>query len=330
MSAAAPHRVVVLAQDGAYPFELGIPARIFGAADEPYEVLLCTPDGGPIRTNAGFSVAPEHGPEALETADTVIVAPVDPTRLRRELSPVVAAALARVRPGTRMASICTGGFTLAAAGLLDTRRATTHWQCAPLFATWYPHVDVDENVLYVGDEHVVTSAGAASGIDLCLHLLRQDHGAAAAARAARRCVVAPHRDGGQAQYIERPVAALADSSTSATRAWAMDRLGEMLTVATLARHAHMSERTFVRRFTAETGVAPRRWLTQQRLLAARALLESTDMGVDAVAAHVGYATATSLRNHLGSALGVAPSVYRRTFRRRPSTPGEASDDLAGS
>ncbi|MFJ6651193.1 GlxA family transcriptional regulator [Microbacterium sp. NPDC091313] len=317
MSVDAPHRVVVFAQEGAYPFELGIPARIFGAADEPYEVVLCTSDGGPIRTNAGFSITPEHGPEALETADTVVVTPVEPTFLRRELAAATAAALARIRPQTRVASICTGGFTLAAAGLLDRRRATTHWQCAPLFAAWFPHIDLDENVLYVGDAQVVTSAGAASGIDLCLHLLREDHGADAAARAARRCVVAPHREGGQAQFIERPVPASTDASTAATRTWALERLSEPLTVAAMARHAHMSDRTFVRRFTAETGSAPRRWLTQQRLLAARALLESTDLGVDAVAAEVGYATATSLRNHLGAMLGMAPSAYRRTFRSRP-------------
>jgi transcriptional regulator GlxA family with amidase domain len=317
MSEPAAHRVVVLAQDGAYPFELGIPARIFGAADEPYEVVLCTPDGGPIRTNAGFTVVPDHGPEALATADTVIVAPVEPTALRRELPSTTRAALDRIRPDTRIASICTGGFTLASAGLLDRRRATTHWQCAPLFAQWFPHIDLDENVLYVGDAHVVTSAGAASGIDLCLHLLREDHGAAAAARAARRCVVAPYRDGGQAQFIERPVPDAADASTAKTRDWALERLAEPLTVATMARHAHMSERTFVRRFTAETGAAPRRWLTHQRLIAARDLLESTDLAIDAVAAQVGYATATSLRNHLGAMLGIAPSAYRRTFRSRP-------------
>lgn len=317
MPESAVHRVVVLAQDGAYPFELGIPARIFGAADEPYEVMLCTPDGGSIRTNAGFTVVPDHGPEALATADTVIVAPVEPAALRRVLPEMTRAALERIRPHARVASICTGGFTLAAGGLLDRRRATTHWQCAPLFAKWYPHIDLDENVLYVGDGDVITSAGAASGIDLCLHLLREDHGAAAAARAARRCVVAPHRDGGQAQFIDRPVPAASDTSTAQTRAWALERLAEPLTVATMARHAHMSERTFVRRFTAETGAAPRRWLTQQRLIAARDLLESTDLGIDAVAAQVGYATATSLRNHLGTTLGVAPSAYRRTFRARP-------------
>jgi transcriptional regulator GlxA family with amidase domain len=317
MSPASPHRVVVLAQAGAYPFELGIPARIFGAADEPYEVVLCTPDGGPIPTNAGFSVTPEHGPEALATADTVIITPVEPTMLRRQASAEVESALARIRPGTRIASICTGGFTLAAAGLLDGRRATTHWQCAPLFEKWYPHIDLDERVLYVGDAEVVTSAGAASGIDLCLHLLRADHGAEAAARAARRCVVAPHREGGQAQYIERPVPQIADASTAATRSWALERLAEPLTVARLARHAHMSERTFARRFLAETGTAPRRWLTHQRLLAARALLEATDLGIDAIAARVGYATGASLRNHLAASLGVAPSAYRRTFRSRP-------------
>lgn len=314
MTSPRPHRVVVIAQEGAYPFELGIPSRIFGATDGAYEVVICSADGRAIATNAGFDVLPAAGPEALEEADTVIVAPVDPSFLRKELDDAMRAALGRVRPGTRVVSICTGGFALAAAGMLDGRTATTHWQCEPLFRAWYPHLELDEKVLFTDGGDVLTSAGAASGIDLCLHLIRLDHGAELATRAARRCVVAPHRDGGQAQFIERPVPEAHDASTAVTREWALERLGQPLTVARLARHAHMSERTFTRRFRAETGLAPRRWLTQQRLSLARELLETTDIGIDTIAATVGYATATSLRNHLADALGVSPMAYRRTFR----------------
>jgi transcriptional regulator GlxA family with amidase domain len=314
MSGNRPHRVVVLAQDGSYPFELGIPARIFGATSGLYEVVLCTPTGGPIATNAGFDVTPQHGPEALAEADTVIIAPIDPHYLRKELRAEVRDALSRIPATARIASICTGGFTLAGAGLLDGHAATTHWECAGLFRTWYPMLDLNENVLFVHDGRIHTSAGAASGIDLCLDLIRSDHGSDVANLAARRCVVAPHREGGQAQFIERPVASSADASTSATREWALDRLGDMLTIPELAQHAHMGERTFIRRFHEETGVAPRRWLTQQRLIAARALLEQTDQSIEEIATAVGYATATSLRTHLIRSLGVSPAAYRRTFR----------------
>ncbi|MDO7882951.1 GlxA family transcriptional regulator [Salinibacterium soli] len=310
------HRVVVLAQEGAYPFELGIPARIFGATDGAYDVQLTTPTGGAITTNAGFSVVPAVGPDVLRTADTVIVAPVDPYQLRPSLTAEMEAALALVRPDARLVSICTGSFTLAAAGLLVGRTAATHWQCAPLFRDWYPDVELDENVLFSGDSSLVTSAGAASGIDLCLHLIREDHGVELATLAARRCVVAPHREGGQAQFIERPIPDAPDLSTSATRAWALERLADDLTIPRLAQHAHMSERTFVRRFRADTGLAVREWLTQQRLVAARRLLETTELGIDSVAAEVGYATATSLRRHLATHLGVSPTTYRRSHRVR--------------
>lgn len=308
------HRVAVLVRDGVYPFELGIPARIFGAADERYEVVLCSVDGGPVETNAGFSVTPQHGPEAIVAADTTIVAPIDPSRLTRDLPPDVLEVLARRRPGSRIASICTGGFVLAAAGLLDGRPATTHWECAPLFRRWFPHIALDEGVLFVDDGDVLTSAGAASGVDLCLHLIRLDHGAEVANRAARRCVVPPFRDGGQAQYIERPVPDDDRSSTSATRQWALQHLDQPLTLAQLARHAHMSERTFGRRFRAETGLTARQWIIGRRLDRARHLLESSTMSIEQIAADIGFATATSLRQHMNAELGVSPLAYRRTFR----------------
>ncbi|WP_427925454.1 GlxA family transcriptional regulator [Streptomyces sp. cg40] len=308
------HRVAVLALDGVYPFELGIPARILGAADGRYEVDVCSVDGGPVETNAGFSITVRYGPELLESADTVIVTPVDPSRLTRELPEEVTAALTRCRPGTRLASICTGGFVLAAAGLLDGRTATTHWECAPVFRRWFPHIRLDEGVLFVEDGDVLTSAGAAAGVDLCLHLIRIDHGIRLANVAARRCVVPPFREGGQAQYIQRPIPEGDAASTSATRQWALERLGEPLTLPQLAQHAHMSPRTFSRRFRDETGVTPRQWLIRQRLDRARQLLESSGMTVDQIATDIGFATAASLRQLMHAELGVSPAAYRRTFR----------------
>ncbi|HTI22515.1 MAG TPA: helix-turn-helix domain-containing protein [Kutzneria sp.] len=308
------HQVAVLALDGVYPFELGIPARILGAADDRYDVVVCSPDGRPIETNAGFSVTPQHGPEVLATADTTIVAPIDPYRLTRELPPGLAAVLDRRKPGSRIASICTGGFVLAAAGLLDGRPATTHWECAPLFRRWYPHLKLDDGVLFVDDGDVLTSAGAASGVDLCLHLIRTDHGTDLANRAARRCVVPPFRDGGQAQYIDRPVPDDGGMSTSPTRQWALHHLGQPLTLQRLAQHAHMSTRTFVRRFRDETGMTPRQWLIGQRLNRARHLLEASDLPVEQIATEIGFATAASLRQHMSAEFGVSPLAYRRTFR----------------
>lgn len=314
MSVSTPHKVAVLALDGVYPFELGMPARVLGAADGRYEVVVSSCDGESVETNAGFRVVPQYGPEALASADTVIIAPVEPTLLTRDLPGDVTAALARIRPGTRIASICSGVFVLAAAGLLDGRPATCHWEGAEVFHRWYPRVRLDDGVLFVDDGDVLTSAGAASGVDLCLHLIRKDHGAELANHAARRCVVAPFREGGQAQYIERPLPDDPASSTSATRQWALEQLGDRLTVEQMAQHAHMSVRTFIRRFRAETGLPPGQWLTKQRLARARNLLESTDLTVDQVALQIGFATATSLRQHLHAELGVSPLAYRRTFR----------------
>ncbi|MCX4767029.1 helix-turn-helix domain-containing protein [Streptomyces sp. NBC_01275] len=308
------HRVVVLALDGVYPFELGIPSRILGAADGHYETLTCTVDGRPVSTNADFTIGVEHGPQALETADTVVIAPVAPERLTDEPLDGVLEALARIRPDARIVSICTAAFVLAAAGLLDGRRATTHWNVADRFRRMYPRVELDADVLFVDDGRVLTSAGAASGIDVCLHLVRKDHGGELANKVARRCVVPPFRDGGQAQYIEQPVPEAGAASTAATRAWALERLDEPLTLADLAAHARMSLRTFARRFHGEVGLSPGRWLIQQRVVHARRLLEASDLSVDQIAGRVGFATGASLRQHLHAAIGVSPQAYRRTFR----------------
>ncbi|MFF1705400.1 GlxA family transcriptional regulator [Streptomyces sp. NPDC058252] len=310
----AVERVVVLALDGVYPFELGIPSRIFGAADGRYEVVTCTVDGRPVRTTADFSVTVDHGPEALSTADTVVIPAITPESVTAELPDDVLAALALIRPGTRIVSICTGAFVLAAAGLLDGRRATTHWQLADEFRRTFPRVFLDPDVLFVDDDTVLTSAGAASGVDICLHILRKDHGSELANKVARRCVVPPWRDGGQAQYIEQPVPETSATSTAATRAWALTRLGDPLTLADLANHARMSLRTFARRFNDEVGVSPGRWLIHQRVSRARHLLESSELSVDQIAGQVGFATGTSLRQHLHAAIGVSPQAYRRTFQ----------------
>ncbi|MGW1215152.1 GlxA family transcriptional regulator [Streptomyces sp. NPDC002499] len=307
-------RVVVLALDGVHPFELGIPNRIFDAAGGRYEVLTCSVDGRPVRTNADFTIGVEHGPEALATADTVVVAAVASSRVTADLSDELRAALALIRPDARIVSICTGAFVLAAAGLLDGRRATTHWQLVEPFRRMYPHVDLDPDVLFVADGRILTSAGAASGVDICLHIVREDHGSELANAVARSLVVPPYRDGGQAQYIEQPMPEPGAASTAATRAWALVHLDEPLTLADLARHAGMSMRTFARRFNDEVGVSPGRWLIQQRVAHARHLLESSDLSVDQIAGQVGFATGASLRQHLHAAIGVSPQAYRRTFQ----------------
>ncbi|MET8102082.1 helix-turn-helix domain-containing protein [Streptomyces sp. NPDC005236] len=307
-------RVVVLALDGVYPFELGMPSRILGAADGRYEVVTCTVDGGPVRTDADFSITVDHGPEVLRTADTVVIAAVTPARIAAALSGEVAAVLALIRPGTRVVSICTGAFVLAAAGLLDGRRATTHWHVTDAFRRMFPLVDLDPDVLFVDDGDILTSAGAASGIDICLHIVRRDHGSELANKVARRCVVPPLREGGQAQFIEQPVPEPSTASTAATRDWALARLGDPLTLTELAAHAGMSLRTFARRFNDEVGLSPGRWLIQQRVARARHLLESSDLPVDRVAGEVGFATGASLRQHLQATIGVSPQTYRRTFQ----------------
>ncbi len=309
------HQVAVLALDGVYPFELGIPHRVLGSADGRYEVRSASVDGRPVRTDSDLTVTPAHGPEVLADADTVIVPPYAVTAASAAVpDPRALAALARVRPGARLVSICTGAFLLAAAGLLDGRRATTHWALTDHFRELFPRVELDADVLFVDHGDVLTSAGAASGVDVCLHLVRRDHGSEVANQVARRCVVPPYRDGGQAQYIERPVPPASGTGTGPTRDWALHRLDRPLSLDELAAHAAMSTRTFARRFREETGLSPGRWLTQQRLRRARHLLESSDLPVERVAHEVGFATATSLRRHLAAEAGVAPSAYRRTFR----------------
>ncbi|MFF6774096.1 GlxA family transcriptional regulator [Streptomyces sp. NPDC012637] len=316
------HRVAVLALPGLLPFELGIPHRIFGRAKDPggrplYEIVTCATAPGPVRTDADFAVHVEHGPEVLATADTVVVPAsyeLGPVFEEGRLTGELAAALAYVRPGTRLVSICTGGYVLAAAGYLDGRPATTHWASAEHFQRLFPKVRVDADVLFVDDGDVLTSAGVAAGIDLCLHIVRRDHGTAVANEVARRTVVPPHRDGGQAQYIARPLPDPGASTTTAARAWALAHLHEPIQLRDLAVREAMSVRTFTRRFREEVGVSPGQWLTRQRVERARHLLESTDLPVDQIAHDAGFGTAQSLRTHLQATIGVTPTAYRRTFR----------------
>ncbi|WP_328327792.1 MULTISPECIES: GlxA family transcriptional regulator [unclassified Streptomyces] len=320
-----PHRVVVLALDGLLPFELGIPHRIFSRPRDPagrplYEVVTCSVrPPGPVRTDADFSILAEYGPEELAGADTVIVPAsyeLGPVHEEGRLTDELAAALAHIRPGTRLVSICTGGYVLAAAGYLDGRPATTHWSSAAHFQQLFPAVLVDPDVLFIDDGDVLTSAGVAAGIDLCLHIVRRDHGTAVANDVARRTVVPPHRDGGQAQYIERPLPDDRSATTAAARAWALARLHEPIQLRDMAEQESMSVRTFTRRFREEAGISPGQWLTRQRVERARYLLESSDLSVDQVARDAGFGTAQSMRQHLQATLGVPPTVYRRTFRAR--------------
>jgi transcriptional regulator GlxA family with amidase domain len=323
MTARRPHRVVVLLLEPLIGYDAVIPAQLLGEARDDaghalYDVTMASLDGAPVRTSSGYAIVPQHDAGALVTADTVVVpgTQVPGPRTDGSLPEDLGRALATIRPGTRLVSICTGAFVLAAAGLLDGRRATTHWEYAEQLAALRPAVRVDADVLFTDDGDVLTSAGLSAGVDLCLHLLRLDHGSAVANRVARHCVVPPWRDGGQAQYIDRPLPTPRGESTAAARAWALEHLDA--DVPSLARRAGMSLRTFTRRFREETGQSPGAWLIQQRVRHAQHLLEATDLGVDDVAARAGLGTAASLRAHLRSQAGVSPSDYRRTFRGLPA------------
>lgn len=310
---AGAHRVAVLVLEGAMPLDVGIPAQVFRARPHlPYVSVVCGVRPGVVAGEGGVTYALDAGLEALETAGTVVVPGyADPARAP---DPRVSAALREAyERGSRVVSICSGAFSLAAAGLLDGRRATTHWADADALARRYPAVRVDPDVLFVDEGRVLTSAGVAAGIDLCLHLVRRDLGVAVANDLARAIVAAPYRSGGQAQYVGRTAPEPTQERLAGTRAWALERLAEPLTVADLAAHASCSVRTFTRRFLAETGHPPVRWLLRARVDAARELLERTDRGVDRIATDTGLGTAANLRLHFRRVLHTSPSEYRRTF-----------------
>ncbi len=311
----AVHRVVAVAVPEVVAFDLTIPAQVFGHRDERerYGFAVCSLQAGTVATTTpGFSVNASVSLAALRRADTVIVpgfvaAGPFPAKLSSGLR-------AAARRGARMVSICTGAFALAEAGLLDGRPAATHWRDASRLAREFPAIDVRPDVLYVDDGQVLTSAGVAAGIDLCLHIVRSDHGAEAATRIARRMVVAAHRDGGQAQFIDRPIPAGSQTELAETCAWALGHLTEELTVPRLARLAGLSERTFRRRFASELGTTPLRWLNAQRVHEARRLLETTSLAIDDVAARSGLGSAANLRAHLARGVATTPTSYRRAFR----------------
>ena len=319
-----PHLVAVLALPGVVAFELATPSRIFESAHEPdatplYQVATCTLDGRPVQTSGDLRVEVDHGPELLARAGTVVIPAsltVQQAIERNGVLPTeIAEALAQVRPGTRMVSLCTGAYVLAAAGLLDGRPATTHWLHTEALGRLFPLVRLDTDALFVDDGDVLTSGGVAAGIDLCLHIIRRDHGSGVANRASRQCVVPPRRDGGQAQYVDLAAPDPAETGTAPARAYAQDHLGEPLSLSMLAALCDMSTRTFTRRFREETGLSPGQWLVRRRAARARELLEQTDLTVDRVAAEVGFGTAASMRRLLHDTLGVSPTAYRRTFRQ---------------
>ncbi len=317
-----PHRVVALALPGVVAFDLALITQVFGYADEDeYACVVATPKGSPVQSSTGLTVGGTADLAALAEADTVIVAGYSPHDCP---SPTVLTALrAAAAGGARMASVCTGAFALAHAGFLDGRTATTHWQDAEALRALSPRITVDPSVLFIDHGDVATSAGVAAGIDLCLHLVRTDFGAGVAHRVARRMVAAPHRAGGQAQFVPPPAAQTGMSGgLGELLDWARLHLAEPLTVPELARRLHLSERQFARRFVAETGVTPLRWLLHQRVYAAMELLEVTDLSLDTVARRSGLGTASTLRRHVTRELGVTPSAYRDTFRGSPaaSTP----------
>lgn len=317
---AESHRVVALCLEGLVAFDLTAATQVFTAASEAdgrplYEVSTCSPNGAEIATTSGFDLRPQHGLEALIEAETVVV-PGYFALLEPPPEVATEALRAAADRGARVISVCTGAFALAYAGLLDGRRATTHWAHADQLARLFPAIEVEPAALYVDEDEVMTSAGLSAGIDLSLYVVRKDFGAAAGERVARRMVAAPHREGGQAQFIKRPQADQngLTGSLEATRRWAAERLADPLDVAALARHAGVSPRTFARRFRAEAGTTPLRWLLAQRVLEARRLLEESELPIDAVAWRAGFGTAASLREHFRRATATTPTAYRRSFR----------------
>ncbi len=312
--------VSVLAYEGMSVFETGIVTEVFGLPrpefDVPwYELTVCAETPGTVRLVGGATLHTGHGLDAFAAAGTLIVPGV--ADVHADPTPALTGALrAAHRRGARIVSICSGAFALAGAGLLDGRRATTHWRYADLLARRHPAVRVDPDVLYVDDGDILTSAGSAAGLDLCVHLVRRDHGPTIANAVARRLVVPPHREGGQAQFIESPVPGdPEDDRLAASMSWALANLGTPITVDRLARQAHMSARTYLRHFARATGTTPIRWLIDRRVQASLPLLETTTVPIEEVATTVGFETAVTFRHHFTAAMRTSPSAYRRAFTR---------------
>jgi AraC family transcriptional activator FtrA len=306
--------------DGMSAFELGCVTEVF-ALPRPelglpwYDFKACAQTTQPLRALGGFTMTARHDMTEFAAADTLIVTAVPNIHHPVPASLITALRTAYER-GARIVSICSGAFALADAGLLDDRQATTHWRYADVFRSRFPRVKLDPDVLYVADDPIFTGAGSAAGLDLCLHLIRLDHGSAVANSVARRLVIPPHRDGGQAQYIEAAIdAPRRHEGVARSMQWALENLPHPITVADLARVAHTSQRSYLRHFAKATGTTPLRWLISQRLAAARALLETGDAPIEQVGAAVGFADPATFRHHFTRVVGTAPSTYRRTFRR---------------
>ncbi len=325
-------RVAAVIDDELSLFEFAVACEVFGidrTADglPGFEFSVCSPGPEPVRTQSGFAVVAPSRLEPLAEADLVVVPACG---LEYDPPPALVQALhAAVDRGARVASLCTGAFVLASAGLLDGRRATTHWRYAGQLALRFPAVEVVPDVLFVQDGPLYTSAGTAAGIDLCLHLVRESHGREAATGIARRMVVPPQREGGQAQFVEAPVRAVDAQSLAPVLDWAQRHLAEELSVRLLAGQASMSERTFARRFRDETGTTPHHWLLQQRVALAERLLETTALPVEEIARQCGYGSATMLRHHFTALRGTSPTAYRRTFGTSEGRPGSCSIDRVG-
>ncbi|MFF4501928.1 GlxA family transcriptional regulator [Streptomyces sp. NPDC001401] len=320
--------VAAVVLDGVNPFELAVVCEVFGTdrSDDGlpvYDFAVASAEGPVLGTRAGFSMQVEHGLERLEEADLIAV-PAGARFETREFPPELLDALRRaVDRGARVLSVCSGVFVLAAAGLLDGRRSAVHWHHAEELAQAYPRLKVEPDVLYVDEDPVITSAGTAAGIDACLHIVRKEQGPEVANKIARRMVVPPHRDGGQAQYIERPLPRSHGDTVAEVLVWMERHLDEDVTVEQLADRAHMSPRTFARRFQQETGTTPYRWILRQRVLLAQQLLEGTDQTVDAIAGRTGFGAAAALRHHFLRVVGTTPNAYRRTFRGPEAGPDAA-------
>jgi len=310
--------VAVVLQDPVALFEFGVLSEVFGMdrTDDgvpPFDFRVCAEDPtAPLSTDAGVFVTATHGLEATADVDLVAI-PASPTAYTpsEAVKQVVRDAVDR---GAHVLSVCSGAFTLAAAGVLDGRECTTHWMHTDRLAADYPLARVNPDVLYAHDGSVITSAGTAAGIDACLHLVRSEHGGAVANRIARRMVVSPHRDGGQRQFIDRPVPVTEADSLGPVLQWMLEHLDEAHTVSALARRASMSSRTFSRRFVAETGTTPHQWITDQRVLRARELLEETDLSIEQIAGDVGFGSAALLRHHFSQCTGLTPTVFRTRHR----------------
>ena len=335
------HTVATVICHGVAPFEMAVPCEVFGIDRSElgvpwYRHMICAAETPPIRSSQGFTIDTPYGLDDVVRADTVVVpawgavpsgsrrrdqgdTPCPPGQLDDDPPPALLDALrAAHRRGARILSVCSGAFVLAAAGLLDGRRATTHWMHADALAERYPEIDVDPDVLYVDEGDVLTSAGTAAGIDLCLHVVRLDFGAEIANAVARRMVVPPHREGGQAQFVDKPVGEAANPWLSNLLHWVDRRLHERLSVDELAAAAHVSTRTLARRFAATTGTSPLDWLTDLRVRRAKDLLETTTLSIEEVAAGSGFTSSALLRHHFGARVGVSPSSYRRRFDRSTS------------